>query len=387
MTDIGHCRHCGHTLVPDAQFCESCGVAVPAAAPEAVPAGSLTRGASGVDTPTMAIPTTDFGPPGPDDPYEWEPRRRVLPWIAGVVAIALIVAAVFVVMGSGDKHRSVTSKAHISGPVVMPWVVTFKLSQAITLLAKDGVDTSQIDVVRVPRVDMSPGTVITQVPSAGMTVDQGVTLTAARAPDALPNFVGKGVNTVLATLSTLDVKFTVDDLLDAAVSDGTVLAQSPPAGSPFSRMVRLTVARKPIPTNLADLTGVGATPAQSDGAVLAGVAYPDSLSWRVPVCPGTQPATVSYLLAGHYRKLTTTAGVSADPAHPADQVHLDIAVDGAVVVSRDLDQQSSVPVDIDLVGHQQLALTFTAVGATGPQCWNAEATLGRARLLSIAQNR
>jgi len=103
MTGVGHCRHCGRTLVPDALFCEHCGVAVP----EAVPARSLTPGASGVDTPTMAVPTTDLGPPGPDDPYDWEPRRRVLPWIAGVVAIALIVAAVFVVVGSGDRHRSV----------------------------------------------------------------------------------------------------------------------------------------------------------------------------------------------------------------------------------------------------------------------------------------
>jgi hypothetical protein len=386
MTGMGQCRHCGRTLVPNAQFCERCGVAVPAA----VPQGGLTPGASGVDTPTMAVPTTDLGPPGPDDPYDpydWEPRRRVLPWIAGVVAIALIVAAVFVVVGSGDKHRSVSSKAHLSGPIVMPWVVTFKLSQAITALEKDGVDSGEIDVVRVARTDMSPGTVINQIPSAGMTVDQGVTLTAARAPDTVPNFVGKGVNTVLATLSTLDVKFTVEDLLDAAVSDGTVLAQSPAAGSPFSPTVRLTIARKPIPTNLADLTGTGAPPTPSGATTLAGVAYPDSLSWRVPVCPGTQPVTVSYLLAGHYRKLTTTAGVSADPANPADQVHLDIAVDGVVVVSRNLDQQSSVPVDIDLVAHQQLALTFTAVGATGPRCWNAEATLGRARLLSIAQNR
>jgi len=383
MTGVGHCRHCGRTLVPDALFCEGCGVAVP----EAVPAGSLTPGASGVDTPTMAVPTTDLGPPGPDDPYDWEPRRRVLPWIAGAVAIALIVAAVFVVVGSGDQHRSVSSKPHFSGPIAMPWVVTYKLSQAIPLLEKDGIDAGEIDVMRVPRTDMSPGTVITQTPSAGMNVDQGVTLTAARAPDAVPNFVGKGVDTVLATLSTLNVKFTVVDHLDATVSDGTVLAQSPAAGSPFSQLVRLTVARKPIPTNLADLTGVGAVPTPSNGAALAGVLYTDTLSWRVPVCPGTQPVTVSYLLAGHYRKLTTTAALSADPMNPADQVHLDIAVDGKVVVSQDLDQQTAVPVDIDLVAHQQLALTFTAIGATGPRCWSAEATLGRARLLSIAQNR
>jgi hypothetical protein len=255
------------------------------------------------------------------------------------------------------------------------------------LLEKDGVDAGQIDVVRVPRLDMSPGTVIKQIPSAGMNVDQGVTLTAARPPDAMPDFVGKGINTVRATLSTLDVQVTVQDILDAAVSDGTVVVQSPPAGSPFSRVVRLTIARKPIPTNLADLTGVGATPTPFDSVTIAGVSYPGGLGWRVPVCPGTQPVTVSYLLAGHYRKLTTTAGVNADPTHPTDRVHLDIVVDGTALVNRDLDQQSAVPVDIDLVGHQQLALTFTAVGATGPACWNAEAMLGRPRLLSIAQNR
>lgn len=347
----------------------------------------LTTGTSGADIPTMAISTTDLGPPGPDDPYGWEPRRRVLPWIAAVVAVALIAVAIFVAAGSGDKHTAVRSTAHRDGPIPMPSVLTFKLPEAVALLAKEGIDPKLITVVRVPRQDVGPGTVLEQIPSPGISVDEGVRLTTSRPPDEMPNFVGQGVNTVRATLSTLNVKLTVDNALDASVSDGTVLEQTPAGGAPFAKAVRLTVARKPIPINLGDLNGVGSAPTGTDTATIAGAAYPGSVSWNVSVCPGAPPLTVSYLLAGHYRKLVATAALSAGTTDPADQVRLDIAVDGAVVVSRNLDEQSPVPVDIDLTGHQQLALTFTPIGLGDPKCTDAQATLGRARLLSIAQIR
>src|SRR4051812_37503246 len=250
MSSENVCRHCGRSLAPAAQLCGGCGI--PVASPEVPARETLTRGPSGVDIPTMSIPTADLGSPGPDDPYEWEPRRRVLPWIAAVVAVVLIVAAVVVVAGRDDKHAGLSAKAHRDGPIAMPWVLTFKLPEAMRLLAKQGISAEAITVVRVKRVDVAPGTVIGQTPQSGMTVDGGVTLTAARPPDKMPNFVGTPVNTARATLTTLKVTLTVDNVLDATLSDGTVLSQIPPAGAPFATTAHLTVSRKPIPTKLGD---------------------------------------------------------------------------------------------------------------------------------------
>lgn len=382
MTGMAQCRHCGHRLAPAAQFCGDCGI--PVATHESLGRESLTPGTSGVDIPTMAIST--LGPTGPDDPYEWEPRRRVLPWIAAIVAVALIVAAVAVVAGTGDKHVALSAKAHRDGPIVMPWVLTFNLHDAQALLAKQGI-TQEIDVVRVKRSDVAPDTVVEQTPRSGMTVDQGVTLTVARPPDQMPNFVGTPVNMARATLTTLKVALTVDNVLDATASDGTVLAQTPPAGAPFAKTAHLTVARKPILTKLGDFNVVGATPTITDDATIAGTLYPNSLGWKVAVCPGSPPVTVSYLLAGHYRELLATAGLSSATDDPADRVRLEITVDGASVVSKNLDVVSTLPIDIDLTDRQQLAITLTPIAGGDPKCANAYATFGRARVLSIAQSR
>jgi hypothetical protein len=335
----------------------------------------------------MSIPTTDLGRPDPYDPYDWEPRRRVLPWIAALVAVALIVAAVVVVAGRDHKHPALSAKAHRDGPIAMPWVLTFKLPEAMRLLAKQGIDAQAVTVVHVKRVDVAPDTVIGQTPQSGMTVDGGVTLTAARPPDKMPDFVGTPVNTARATLTTLKVNLTVENVLNATLSDGTVIAQTPPAGAPFATTAHLTVSRKPIPTKLGDFNSVGTAPTTMDAATIAGTTYPNSVAWRVAVCPGAPPVTVSYLLAGHYRELLATGGLSSATEDPADRVRLEITVDGVKVVSHNLDILTPLPIDIDLTDHQQLAITLTPIAGGNPACANAYATFGRARVLSIAQSR
>lgn len=375
-----HCRSCGDPLAPGAQFCGGCGV--PVAESE-----TLTPGAPGADIPTMTIAATELGGPGPDDPWDWEPRRRVLPWIAAVVAVAVIAVGIAVVVSSGDTHRSVASVARREGPIVMPWVLTFKAAGAMALLEREGIDAKQVIVRREPSATVGPGTVIRQVPRAGEQVDHDVFITVSRTPDKTPDFVGKSINSARATLSTLDVKLTVVDALTASASDGIILEQTPAAGTPFAKAVRLTVARTPIPTNLGDLTGTGSAPTPSDTATVAGTRYADGLVWNVSVCPGAAPMVANYDLGGHYRKLVATAGLSSDSQDPADQVLLNITVDGAVVETRNLDLQTPVAIDIDLTMRQKLALTFTPIGGGDPKCSTAHATLGHARLLSTAQIR
>ena len=383
MSDEGHCRHCGRLLAPAAQFCGGCGI--PVIAPEV-----LTPDASHADIPTMAMSTTDLGAPGdpgapgPEEPWDWEPRRRVLPWIAAVVAVAVIAGGIVIAVSSGNTHTSVNSNPRHDGPIAMPSVVTFGMTQAISQLERAGVDAKQITVQRVPRQDVAPGTVIEQVPSAGMNVDDRVTLTVSRTPDKMPDFLGKGINAALATFSTLDVTLTVDNTMDASVADGTVLEQQPAGGTPFSRTVHLAVARRPIATNLGDLVAVGSAPTQTDAATITGTVYPNSLVWDIAVCPGAPPVTVSYALGGRYRKLVANTGLSSATQDAADRVHVDITVDGALVVTRNLDVKNQLLMDVDLTGHQQMVLTFTPIGGGDPKCATAQAALGRAHLLSIA---
>jgi hypothetical protein len=218
-----------------------------------------------------------------------------------------------------------------------------------------------------------------------MNVEDLVMLTVSKAPAQTPNFVGRSINTARATLSALGVTLTVDDALSVTVSDGIVMEQTPAAGTPFAKKIRLTVARTPIPISLGDLTGTGSTPTKS-AATIAATAYPDSLIWDVSVCPGAPPVTASYALGGHYRKLFATAGLSSDTQDPADRVHLDVTVDGEAVMSRSLDLQTPVPIDIDLTGRKRLVLTFTPVGGGDPKCANAAATLGHAQVVSTAEN-
>jgi hypothetical protein len=299
MSDGEHCRHCGRSLAPAAQFCGGCGVAVAAAE-------VLTPGASSADIPTMAIPTSAEESVYPDDPYYWEPRRRILPWIAAAVAVALVAGGIILAAGSGDSHPGVGSR---EGPIAMPSVVTFQLAAALATLDREGIDTKQVTVVRVPRLNMGPGTVFEQRPQPGINVFDRVTLTVSRAPDKMPDFVGRNVNAALATLTTLDVTVTIQDLLDPTHTDGTVLEQTPPKDAPFATAVRLTVSRKPIPTNLGDLTGVGTEPIEAADATIAGTVYQRSLVWSVSVCPAAPPSSVTYALDGRYRKLLATAGL------------------------------------------------------------------------------
>jgi hypothetical protein len=371
------CRHCGGPLAPAAQFCGGCGTPVPASE-------ALTTGVGKADIPTMEISTTELGEPGPEE-WDWEPRRRVLPWVAAGVAVVVIAVGIFTAAGSDDKHTSIASVARRKGPIVMPSVFTYNVTDAIALLEREGIDAKQIGVDRVASARVGPGTVMRQVPQAGMTVEDFVTLTVSRAPDKMPSFVGKSIDTARATLSTLNVTATVDNALSLSVADGIVMEQTPAAGAPFAKTIRLTVARKPIPINLGDLNADGTTPSKTT-ATIATTAYPDSLVWDVSVCPGAPPVTASYALGGHYRKLFATAGLTAGTQDPADRVRLEITIDGAVMMTRNLDAQTPVPIDFDLTGRKRLVLTFIPLGGGDPKCANAAAALGRAQVVSIAEN-
>ena len=304
MSDGERCRHCGRSLAPAAQFCGGCGI--PVAAAEV-----LTPGPGGADIPTMAVPSTDPGSEYPDDPYYWEPRRRVLPWVAAVVVVGLITGGIILAASSGDGG---VGSGH-DGPIAMPSVVTYQLSEALSILEREGVDAKQVTVTRVPRLNMGPGTVFEQDPQPGINVFDGVRLTVSRAPDKMPDFVGRGINAARATLTTLDVKVTIQDLLDPTHTDGTVLEQTPPKDAPFANAVRLTGFAQADP-HQPRRPHRHRDRADRDGR--------DDRGNRVPAQPGVghigvpraPPVSVAYALDGHYRKLLATTGLGPDTPGP-----------------------------------------------------------------------
>ena len=353
---------------------------------------SLTPGGSGADIPTMAISTPDLGrlrpTRDPNDPYEWRPRRRVLPWIAAVVAVALIAVAVVVASGSNDKPtaRLLEGQARRSDDDAVG---------AHLQVARGGRAPRQRrrrrragHRARVPRQDVGPGTILDQFPRAGHERPRRRDARRSRVPDKVPDFVGKGVNAARATFSMLNVKLTVEDALDARASP------TEPCWSRHRRPERRSPrtcaspwrAGRSRPTS-ATSTVSARCPTKTETATIAGTAYPDSLRWNVSVCPGAPPLTVSYLLAGHYRKLIATAGLGAG-GDPADRVHLDIAVDGTVLGEPRPRSRRSIGADrLDLIGRQQLALTFTPIDGGDPKCADAHAIMGQAwccRLRKVA---
>ena len=163
----------------------------------------------GADIPTMAVPSTDPGSEYPDDPYYWEPRRRVLPWVAAVVVVGLITGGIILAAGSGDGG---VGSGH-DGPIAMPSVVTDQLSEALSILEREGRRRQGGDGHARAAAEHGPRH---RVRAGSATRYQRVRRACGsrfrRAPDKMPDFVGRGVNAARATLTTLDVKVTIQDL-------------------------------------------------------------------------------------------------------------------------------------------------------------------------------
>lgn len=88
------CKQCGKEIPPDSEFCGYCGAATGAAAPVGMP-------------PPLPPPLPPQGyqqaapPPGTYQqatPYAPPPKRSALPWIMGILGVAVVVAVVLVLV-------------------------------------------------------------------------------------------------------------------------------------------------------------------------------------------------------------------------------------------------------------------------------------------------
>lgn len=102
------CDKCGKEIADDSQFCGHCGATLSGAAASAGQAGQPPT-PPGTQTYVPPPPPAGSPPAGPGQ-YGQPPKKSVLPWVLGGIALAAVVALVlvlvFVVFGGGESDTS-----------------------------------------------------------------------------------------------------------------------------------------------------------------------------------------------------------------------------------------------------------------------------------------
>jgi serine/threonine-protein kinase len=134
--------------------------------------------------------------------------------------------------------------------VKVPDVIGFRQDAAERTITEAG-----LNPVIAPKVsERPPGTVIDQDPSKGSLVDEGsnVTITIAKAPRQIevPSLVDLTVDEAQSALEDVDLTLGTQDEQESSETEGTIIAQNPPAGTPVEKgtPVNVTVAVSPSPT-------------------------------------------------------------------------------------------------------------------------------------------
>jgi len=98
----------------------------------------------------------------------------------------------------------------------------------------------------------TPGTVIAQEPVGGSPFSQSITLTLSVSPPAVPDVKGKTFDEAERQLKQLGFTLVEEPVFEDERTDGYVSEQSPPAGTENAGQVKLTVVRHPVVAYLAD---------------------------------------------------------------------------------------------------------------------------------------
>ena len=202
--------------------------------PAAGPATAETRVMDPVTGPTRVAPPPPDEPPGE--------RRRRWPWIVGgLVLLAALAVAGFLLFG-GDDARAVT----------IPSVSGQSAAEAQATLENAGLE---VEVQRVTNADVDAGDAIDTDPPAGSEVDEGdsVVLRVSVGPGlaTVPDVVGDEEAAATAELQRAD--FEVDAQQEASndVDEGVVIRQSPAGGSQAEVGSTVTIVVSSGPENVA----------------------------------------------------------------------------------------------------------------------------------------
>ena len=205
---------------------------------------------------TTAVPVTP--PPSDtrytDDDYYEEPSSRTGWFIAGLVVLVAALVALLMIFadalgiggddGGGDR-------------VEVPRVIELTEEAATAALRAEGFE---VEVERVPNVDVEPGIVFDQDPAAGELAEDGSTVTITVSDGAasfpMPDVVGGRVAQVRELLESQGLVLAPNGITerhDDVALEGEVLEQTPPEGTTvrpgdeYTLVVSLGPERVPIP--------------------------------------------------------------------------------------------------------------------------------------------
>ncbi len=268
-------------------------------------AGTRRMGAAGTQIAgrTAAIPPYQYGPPGygPDGGgLNGPPRRqrRVWPWVALATVVVVLIAVIVLLKFIGSS----------SSGVPVPNVVGSSLSQAEAALVHDGFKIG----TKTPRGSntVSQDSVISTNPAYGSTEPKGtaINIVYSSGPPKktsvnVPNVVTKSQADATSILRVDGFKVSVVTGTQAGAAPGSVISESPSAGTPapFGSTVTITVtpSQTTVPNVIGEqqseaynaLTGspynYNVTVQQEPAQGQAGTVYATSPSPGTPLPPGS----------------------------------------------------------------------------------------------------
>jgi serine/threonine protein kinase len=320
--------------------------------PPATPATDDLRTQTSLTPPSAgrASPPGGASPPGPGTALAPARRRGRGKLVAtGTVVLLLLIGGVAYASGRGGGSPHAAGGSPSSAPDTGP---------AATDLAGPGDSTEP----------------------ASSTPSTTPTPTAADPTGPAPNLVGKALADVPGLLPP-SVRLVTTESLDSKAVDNTVLSQSPAAGKPLTDTMKVTVARQPIVTYLAEqdvATGEWSTADFTAG--LSGKQYPHSLGRELSGCDSYSP-TIEYNLSRGYRRLVTTAGLGDNGRDSSLQVRLELFVDDRPVYAGTIHFGKATPISIDVTGGLRLKVQFESIKLS---CDGYdELTLGQPELLGV----
>ncbi|GHH61540.1 protein kinase domain-containing protein [Lentzea cavernae] len=214
----------------------------------------------------------------------------------------------------------------------------------------------------------------TTPPAAPVTT---VAVTTTKPLTTVPDFVGKSLADVQKILPSVEPESVVDESVPA----GTVVAQDPKAGEPFTGKVKVSVAQKGAITYLAAMPASTSYWSDKDTvAHIAGNEYLHSLSSSTSACHETW--TVEYNLSKKARKIEAVAGIDDNSTDSSLQVQLEMFADGVRIVDERLAFGKETKISHDLAGVLRLKIQWRGIPAKKCPTPN-EFVLGDAKLLLL----
>lgn len=266
-------------------------------------------------------------------------------------------ALLAVVLAAGGAGAFFAFRPHGSTPVIAATTTTSPVTASSTLQSSSAPESE----------------------STSESTSSTATTTSATSLASMPNVVGMSLGDAQSALAGATV--TLVDTPDETKTDGTVLSQTPAAGTANPTAVTIKVARQPVTVYLTDASLVSGEWDYTTPANMKGVNYPHAVTTNI--CNGhTTDADVAYNLGTHFRRFKATVGQDDSSAGSDNSALVEVFGDGRKLWSQTIQFGKVADVDIDITGVLRLEVTVTD-GKCGPSENYALVALGGARLLGL----